>query len=286
MVAPNDDMVSLPANNAPAIEQQPQSAPIAGAPGTARICLTDKDIRLGEKAEILIPATTVFRDEGPNVGKLENPSTWRYEIKQGSRFAAQLATLSAVSLSKKNFCAETKVQMLTGPGASETAARASDKHVFAIDNVVDYPIPLERPAIEIGKLIDDISVLAVLITDVSQAMSRPKPPVEDEAQTCLARAKRLAAYLGGGTGRQRTMNVEIGRLGKDSITYGCPSLLKRNASFEVYWDGQAKPLSTTLAIVAKGGEYVIGASRAEIMTETTACVDKGSEAHLERGSRS
>src|SRR5260370_34293807 len=72
-----------------------------GSPGIARICLTEKDIRLSAKDEIVIPATTVFEDDGPNVGQPEDPSTWRYEVKEGFKFPAQFLTLSSVSLRKE-----------------------------------------------------------------------------------------------------------------------------------------------------------------------------------------
>jgi hypothetical protein len=70
------DMPALAKNETP-------PKPVDGSPGIARICLTDKDIHLNAKDEIVIPATTVFEDDGPNVGQPEDPSTWRYEVKEG-----------------------------------------------------------------------------------------------------------------------------------------------------------------------------------------------------------
>jgi hypothetical protein len=246
-----------------------------GSPGVARICLTDNDVHLGPKDEIVIPATTVFEDDGPNTGKPEDPSTWRYEVKEGFKFPAQFLTLTAVSLRKSKPCAEAKVQMLTGAGGTETMKRASDNHIFVIDDVLDYPIPTERPPIEIGKLIEDISVKAMLTTDVTQAVARPEPTSLDDAAkaaNCLAGAKKLAAYLGGGTGRQTSMIVGIGHVGADNVVYGCPFGPKQKADFQVYWEGKARPSSNTMALIAKGGEFVTGAARAEIITETSACV--------------
>jgi hypothetical protein len=154
-------------------KDEPLPNPTMGSPGAARICLTDNDVHLRPKDEIVIPATTVFEDDGPNTGKPEDPSTWRYEVKEGFKFPAQFLTLTAVSLRKSKPCAEAKVQMLTGTGGTETMKRASDNHIFVIDDVLDYPIPTERPPIEIGKLIDDISVEAMLTNDVTQAVARP-----------------------------------------------------------------------------------------------------------------
>jgi hypothetical protein len=260
----------------PALAAKDESSPnpTFASPGVARICLTDSDIHLRPKDEIVIPATTVFEDDGPNIGKPEDPSTWRYEVKEGFKFPAQFLTLTAVSLRKSKPCAETKVQMLTGAGGTETMKLASDNHIFAIDDVLDYPIPAERPPIEIGKLIDDISVEAMLITDVTQAVARPDVALDDVAKsvTCLAGAKRLAGYLGGGTGRQTSMMVEIGHVGADSAQYGCPFGPKQKVDFSVYWEKQAPPPSRTMALIAKGGEFVTGATRTELIKETSACV--------------
>jgi hypothetical protein len=273
-ITPKPETLARPDMPALAVKDEPPPSPTA-SPGIARICLTDKDIHLSAKDEIVIPATTVFEDDGPNIGKPEDPSTWRYEVKEGFKFPAQFLTLTAVSLRKSKPCAEARVQMLTGAGGTETMKRASDNHIFVIDDVLDYPIPTERPPIEIGKLIDDISVEAMLTTDVTQAVARPEPTFLNDAAKaayCLAGAKKLAAYLGGGTGRQTSMIVEIGHVGADNVVYGCPFGPKQKAEFQVFWEGQARPRSNTMALIAKAGEFVTGATRAEIMTETSACV--------------
>jgi hypothetical protein len=165
--------------------------------------------------------------------------------------------------------------MLTGAGGTETMKRASEKHIFVIDDVLDYPIPAARPPIEIGKLIDDISVQAMLTTDVTQSVVRPRPDLlgdDANAAKCLAGAKKLAAYLGGGIGQQRSMNIEIGHVGAASVTYGCPFGPKQKSDFAVYWEGKARPPADIAALIAKGGEFVTGAARAEITAETSACV--------------
>ncbi|WP_420967316.1 hypothetical protein [Bradyrhizobium sp. B120] len=248
--------------------------PPLGTSGVARICLTDNDVHLRPKDEIVIPATTVFEDDGQNTGKPEDPSTWRYEVKEGFKFPAQFLTLTAVSLRRSKPCAEAKVQMLTGAGGTETTKRASDNHIFTMTDVLDYPIPSERPPIEIGKLIDDISIKAMLTTDVTQAVTLPASTLDDAAKAanCLAGAKKLAAHLGGGTGRQTSMIVEIGHVGADNATYGCPFGPKQKADFAVYWEGRARPASNTIALIAKGGEFVTGANRVEITTEASGCV--------------
>jgi hypothetical protein len=272
---PKTEPLARPDLPALAAKDEPPPRPVDGSPGIARICLTDKDIHLNPKDEIVIPATTIFEDDGPNIGQPEDPSTWRYEVKEGFKFPAQLLTLSSVSLRKSKPCAEAKVQMLTGAGGTETMKRASEKHIFVIDDVLDYPIPAARPPVEIGKLIDDISVEAMLTTDVTQSVVRPRPDLLDDeanAAKCLAGAKKLAAYLGGGTGQQRSMNIEIGHVGAASVTYGCPFGPKQKSDLTVYWDGKPRPPADIAALIAKGGEFVTGATRAEIMTETSACV--------------
>jgi hypothetical protein len=275
-ITPKAETLARPDMPALPVKDEPPPRPVDGSPGIARICLTDKDVHLKPQDEIVIPATTVFEDDGPNLGKPEDPSTWHYEVKEGFKFPAQLLTLTAVSLQKSKPCAEAKVQMLTGAGGTETTKRALDKHIFVIDDVLDYPIPTARPPVEIGKLIDDISVEAMLTTDVTQSVVRPRPDLlndEVNAAKCLAGAKKLAAYLGGGTGQQRSMNIEIGHVGAaTSVTYGCPFGPKQKPDFAVYWEGKARPPSDIAALIAKGGEFVTGATRAEITTETSACV--------------
>jgi hypothetical protein len=255
-------------------KDEPLPNPTMGSPGVARICLTDNDVHLRPKDEIVIPATTVFEDKGPNTGKAGDPSTWHYEVKEGPILRAAFLTLSAVSLRKGKTCAEAKVQMLTGPLWTETTKRASDDDVFAMTDVLDYPIPTERPPIEIGKLIDDISVEAMLTTDVTQGGARPDPTLDDAAKaaSCLAGAKKLAAHLGGGTGRQTSMIVGIGHVGVDDVAYGCPLVPTQKPDLRVGWEGQARPPSNVMAVISKGGEFLTGATRTELTKETLECV--------------
>jgi hypothetical protein len=246
----------------------------AGSPGVARICLTDSDVHLKPQDEIVIPATTVFEDNGPNTGKSDDPSTWHYEIKEGFKFSGQDFDFDRRLTSNEQAVRGSKCANANGQvGGTETTKRAADKHIFVIDDVLDYPIPATRPPVEIGKLIDYISVEAMLISDVTQAVARPGPAFLGDvanAARCLAGAKKLAAYLGGGTGQQRSMNVEIGHVGAASVTYGCPFGPKQKPDFAVYWDGKARPPTDIAVLIAKGGEFVTGATRAEITSETSA----------------
>ena len=54
-------------------KDEPLPNPTMGSPGVARICLTDNDVHLRPKDEIVVPATTVFEDKGPNTGRAESP---------------------------------------------------------------------------------------------------------------------------------------------------------------------------------------------------------------------
>ena len=52
------------------------------------------------------------------------------------------------------------------------ALPASETRIYRLEDVVDYPVPARRPAVEIGKLIDDVSVKAILRTNVEAATPR------------------------------------------------------------------------------------------------------------------
>jgi hypothetical protein len=126
--------------------------------------------------------------------------------------------------------------MPTGAGGTETVKRASDNHILVICNVLDYSILTERPPIETGKLIDDISVEAMLTTEITQTVARSEPTFPEDAAkatNCLAGAKKLAAYLGGGTGRQTSMIVGIGHLGAGNVAYGCPLGPSKGPNFKL-----------------------------------------------------
>ena len=61
-------------------KDEPQPNPTMGSPGVARICLVDDDVHLRSNDELVIPATSVFKDKGPNTGRADDPSTWDYEV--------------------------------------------------------------------------------------------------------------------------------------------------------------------------------------------------------------
>src|SRR4051794_23485477 len=112
----------------------------------------------------------------------------------------------------------------TSAGASHQNARHIPRSPNAPDpnNVPlpdNYPVPPKRPAIEIGKLIDDVSVSAIVIEDILEAVDKTAPPSnpEREAAECLAGARKLAAHVKGTPGQQTEFSVMIG-----NVRYGCP----------------------------------------------------------------
>jgi hypothetical protein len=256
---------------------QPTQAPTNVAdkimPGVARVCLTDEDVNFGGYRELKLPATVVFEDAGPLSGRKEDPSSWNYTP---SIHHAALVTLDPTIFTKSSRCSNVKVQMLVGPIWTERHAKASDDHVFTMTDVLDYPIPLQKPPIETGKLIDDVSVKAVLLADVDQWKDEDVETSDDasKAATCLEGAEKLAASLGGGIGRQTSMIVEIGGLSAEDVSYGCALGPKSAPDPDLFvaWDRQAKPPAATRDLIAKGGEFLTGAPRTELLTEAMACV--------------
>lgn len=232
----------------------PPTAPIQTArsePGVANVCLTDDDITFSGYRELKLPATLVLDDDGPlTAGHKDDPSSWRYEPTMQH---AALKTLDPIILTKEKRCAEVKVEMWVGTLKTERTATASDNHVFAMSDVVDYRVPEQRPPVEIGKLIDDISVKAVLLTDVSQYSSEDVTSSDEasKAAKCLEGAQRLAAALGGGVGRQTSMVVFLGGLHTGEASYGCPMTSKEDPSLFISWDKQAKPPAATRNVIAK-----------------------------------
>lgn len=243
-------------------------------PGVARICLLDEDVKLKPADAIELPASTVFQDDGPNTGSAEDPDSWGYEAKEGFQRKAAIITLAPVTLKRGAVCATAPVKMYVAPLFEETAQVASDRHIFAIDDVIDYPIPTKRPPVEIGKLIDDISVKAILIDDVSDTVVADRGEPSDYARgvACLTGAKKLAAHVGGSVGRQTSSIVALGGVPAHEASYGCSFGPKQNPDLFASWDGSAKPPAATLAFIGRGGEFLTGATAAELTKETQTCV--------------
>jgi hypothetical protein len=222
-------------------------AAVESALGLARICLFDDTVHLKPTDKIVIPASTLFSDEGPNVGNPDNPDQWKLRGGERDWDLAVLMTIESVTLTQKSRCASAKIQMATGRLGHLTTK--TQNHIFVMDDIVDYPIPPKAPPIEFGKLIDDMSIGAVLLSDVTLAKDVSPRELNDTAKAaqCLDGAQKLAAFLGGAVGRQTSSMVELGALPADSISFGCGDAIL-HPDLNISWDHGAKARSETLAL--------------------------------------
>jgi hypothetical protein len=245
------------------------------APGLARICLFDDTVRLKPTDKIVIPASALFSDEGPNVGSADNPDQWKLKGGERDWELAVLMTLEPVTLTQKSRCEEAKVQMATGRLGHLTSFTKTQNHLFVMSDIVDYPIPPKAPPIEFGKLIDDMSVGAILLSDVTLARDVSSRDLNDTAKAaqCLDGAKELAAFLGAAVGRQTSSMVELGELPADSVSFGCGDAILRPDLY-ISWDNGAKPRPETLALIVKAGEFLTGATTDELKTNTVGCLSE------------
>jgi hypothetical protein len=170
--------------------------------GKAKLCALE-DVKFDTYKEISIPPTSAFRDWGIISASKDDPGHWAIphgELPAGEHLHAAFVTLDAVNLSKTHRCGETRVKMLVAPLASDSSQTAAVNHLFALDDVLDYPIPTKRPPVEMGTLIDDMSIFAVLTADVNEAYVSTKATMDDteRAAKCLDGARKLAAYMNAG----------------------------------------------------------------------------------------
>jgi hypothetical protein len=245
------------------------------APGLARICLFDDAIHLKSTDKIVIPASTLFSDEGPNVGNPDNPDQWKLNGGERDWELAVLMTIEPVTLTQKSRCEPAKVQMATGRLGHLTSFTKAQNHLFVMDDIVDYPIPLQAPPIEFGKLIDDMSIGAILLSDVTLAKDVSPRQLSDTAKAaqCLDGAQKLAAFLGAAVGRQTSSMVELGELPAESISFGCGDAIL-HPDLYISWDNGAKPRPETLALIVRAGEFLTGATSDELKTNTVACLSE------------
>ena len=244
--------------------------------GKAKLCALD-DVKFDTYKQISIPATSVFKDWGTISASKDDPDHWAIphaDPPTGEYLQSAFVTMDAVTLSKAHRCAETRVKMLIASLARENSQTAAVNHLFALDDILDYPIPAERPPIEIGKLIDDMSIFAVLTADVNEAFVSTKTTMDDaeRAAKCLDGAQKLAAYVKAGVGTPTSSVVPLTDVPSSETSYGCPFGPKEAPDLFVAWDNQARPPATTAAFIAKAGEYLTGATNAELRTELAACV--------------
>jgi hypothetical protein len=241
-------------------------------PGKARICATN-DIDFNTISEIDLPTTTVFEDHGQFQGDQRNADILSLTGKD--RRGAGFLTVDPVVLTKKKPCADAGVRMLIGPGMKEQHASASDQHLWTIDDVLEYPIPAAKPAIEIGRLIDDVSITAILLTDAGDALILPKQEPDDAK--CLDEARKIAAHEGAMVTGQTVpglgglSRVMIQHPAVVELWFGC-RLYAFKPDLRFVWAGSAKPPVNVINLIVSAGAFLTGATSQELRQELANCV--------------
>ena len=237
--------------------------------GKAKICAT-VDIKFDTFREIKLPATIIFGDSGRLTGDIRTASVDTV----GERKPAAFITTDPITLTKQSPCAEVGARMLISTLWTEPSALASESHRWDIEDVLDYPIPVDKPPIEIGELIDDVSIRGVLLTDIGDPLTLPKEETDDAATNaarCLAEAQKIAAHEKATIERQTSVVVIMQHRDAAEMSFGCVnSSLKPDLYFA--WDRQAKPPAATVKLIASAGKYLTGASSDELKQELTKCV--------------
>jgi hypothetical protein len=251
------------------------AAATTARPGKARICATnDIDVIDSDTiSEIDLPTTTVFEDHGQFQGDQRKADILSLTGKDRRR--AGLLTVDPVVLTKKKPCADAGVRMLIGPGMEEQHANASDQHLWTIDDVLEYPIPAAKPAIEIGRLIDDVSITAILLTDAGDPLILPKQE-PDDAQ-CLDEARKIAAHEGARVTGQTVpglgglSRVMIQHPAVVELWFGC-RLYAFKPDLRFVWAGSAKPPVNVINLIVSAGAFLTGATPQELRQELANCV--------------
>lgn len=242
-----------------------------GKTGIARVCLSDEDLHIGKSVLIDLPATTIFRDDGPNTGKKDDFTTWRGDVQKST--STGILTLKPAKLSLAAPCAELPVKRYIDVLMKDVPQKADDNRLYTIHDILDYPIPAKRPAVEFGKLADDLAVDAVLLTDPEDAVRAPDPggDMDQNAAACLEGAKGLASYLGRGISGQSDASVFLGQIDGGDVTMGCSKWGAYRPDIYVGWSGSALSPASTLRFIAKSAAYLTGATPEEINSESVAC---------------
>jgi hypothetical protein len=251
-------------------EQQDSSLQEANAvrSGRAKICAT-RDVEFDSFREIRLPAKTVFQDLGPLTGAARDP--WKPGGASDSRRAGFL-TADPVTLTKAAPCAESGVRMLVGGLFKEPVARVADRRVWQIEDVLDYSPTPAPPPVEFGKLIDDMSVQAELLSDAGDPLILPKQKADekDEAAKCLTEAQKMAAHEGGVVGRQTGSVVFISHPAASEFSFGC-SVDGIKPDVFVAWN-KARPRPSTVKLISSAGAFLTGAPIEDIKRELNRCI--------------
>lgn len=251
--------------------RQATIGPLPTAHGRARVCAT-KDMAFDSYREIKLPATTVFKDSGPFTGDVRDP--WRPEKQVSDQRWAAFITTDPVTLTKIKPCAEPGVRMLVGKLFKEPSASGSDRRVWEIDDVLEYSPASGRPPVEFGKLIDDISVRAVLLADAGDPLVLAKDEAGEAAQSakCLAESQKVAAHEGGVIGRQTSSVVPISHPAAVEFSFGC-GIDGMKPDVFIAWN-KSRPGSSTVKLIISAGEFLTGATSEEIKQELAKCVNE------------
>jgi hypothetical protein len=243
----------------------------SGAKGRARVCAT-KDVEFDSYREIKLPATTVFKDSGPLTRDVRDP--WRPDGPAGNDRRAAIMTTEPVRLTKTKPCAETGVRMLVGKQFKESSASAADRRVWQIDDVLEYSPLAGRPPVEFGKLIDDISVRAVLLSDAGDPLILARDETNEalKAATCLAEAQKVAAHERGTVGRQTGSVVFISHPAASEFSFGC-GIDGIKPDLFTAWN-KSRPQPSTVKLITSAGAFLTGAPTEDIKQELTKCINE------------
>ncbi|MGM4919552.1 hypothetical protein [Tardiphaga sp. 813_E8_N1_3] len=235
--------------------------------GRAKICITT-DARLRSGQKLILPPMTAFSDAGVSANDLRKP--WSLSDTEAKATDASFVTSEEVSFSKERPCSEASVRMLIGPLSKVKEAKAADRHIWHMDDVLDYTLVKVRPPIELGELIDNIWVRAVLVSDAAHPYERPARSLSDADRMarCLKVANGVISVVGGTIKRQTNSVVMITHAAASEMSIGC-SL--RDPDLFVSWDG-ALPTKPTLALVVEASQYVTGASPENLKDGTVKCI--------------
>jgi hypothetical protein len=256
-------------------------------PGMAKVCITDDEPLTKNKVkQITLPIFSILVDNGKFKGDFNNYLTWRSEHLIGAKSA--LLMMEPATLILKQKCANIKVKLLLSKLYDGRTATIADPRLYQLEDFLEYPIPAKKPTIEMGALIDNSSISAVLMSDVTEHQDHFDGILDETQSTkvCLSEAQKLAYHVNGTVGRQTPIIVEIKNVPADSMSWGCPSGLKNTTDVFVSWSGQERPQATSMALIARAGEFSTGATESEIKQETGACITEALKAQsMEMSSR-
>ena len=136
------------------------------------------------------------------------------------------------------------------------------------------------PEVEFGKLVDDIGVKAVLLTDVMDSEKAVTTELtaeltdDERAERCLTGARQMAKHLNAALGRQTSsvFSFPLEGLPAADASYGCSLAPKYGPDISVSWEGSPRSPSETADAIAKGGAFLTGADKSEVRSELASCI--------------